>query len=173
MMSPDRRFERSIADTRATLAAALIDASGTVPDASVDWHAFHARLSVRAALPLARLRSPRSIDVDRVRRLPVIRPLPPATHAWWEHAARWSRITVSASLAASVVLVTLIRLTPKVNPDLVSTTVGASATDSTRGPRAAFESAVVGRAVAAVTDSVLMPSATELLVPLGVGGGSR
>ena len=39
--------------------------------------------------------------------------------------------------------------------------------------RAAFESAVVGRTGAWTIDTALMPSAADLLIPLGAGGASR
>jgi hypothetical protein len=153
---------------------ALRDAGGRVPDDGVDWEAFHTRLAARAELSLARLRYPHlavESEVDQPARL-----LPLRTTRWWEHAARWSRLTVSASVAAGIVLVMVVRMSPRDTTDAgsaASTSLVATNTEPVDGTRAAFESAVVGRTGAWTIDSALMPSAADLLIPLGTGGASR
>jgi len=150
---------------------ALRAAGRGVPDDSVDWDAFHTRLAARAELSLARLRYPHlavESAVDQPARL-----LPLRTTRWWEHAARWSRLTVSASVAAGIVLVTIVRMSPRDATDAASASLVATNTDPMDGTRAAFESAVVGRTSAWTIDSALMPSAADLLIPLGAGGASR
>jgi hypothetical protein len=150
---------------------ALRDAGRGVPDDSVDWEAFHTRLAARAELSLARLRYPHlagESEVDQPARLLPLRPT-----RWWEHAARWSRLTVSASAAAGIVLVTVIRMSPRDATDAASASLVATNTEPVDGTRAAFESAVVGRTGAWTIDSALMPSAADLLIPLGAGGASR
>jgi len=148
------------------LTVALRAASGAVPDENVDWHAFHRRLSARAELSLARLRHPLTAapaTTGVVRTMPIRRAHKRVQSAWWEHTARWSRLTVGSALAASVGLVAVIRLTPKNVVDQVDGSNTAQSTD-VDGTRAAFESAVIGRTRVA-TDLVLMPSAAELLIP--------
>ena len=99
--------------------------------------------------------------------------LPLRTTRWWEHAARWSRLTVSASVAAGIVLVTIVRMSPRDAIDAASESLVATNIEPMDGTRAAFESAVVGQAGAWTIDSALMPSAADLLIPLGAGGASR
>jgi len=150
---------------------ALRDAGGGVPDDSVDWEAFHTRLAARAELSLARLRYPHlavEAEVDQPARL-----LPLRTARWWEHAARWSRLTVSASVAAGIVLVMVVRMSPREATDAVAASLVATNTEQVDGARVAFESAVVGRTGAWTIDTALMPSAADLLIPLGAGGASR
>ena len=150
---------------------ALRDAGGVVPDDSVDWEAFHTRLAARAELSLARLRYPHlavEAEVDQPARL-----LPLRTTRWWEHAARWSRLTVSASVAAGIVLVMVVRMSPREATDAVSASLVATNTEQVDGTRAAFESAVVGRTGTWTIDTALMPSAADLLIPLGAAGASR
>jgi hypothetical protein len=150
---------------------ALRDAGGVVPDDSVDWEAFHTRLAARAELSLARLRYPHlavEAEVDQPARL-----LPLRTTRWWEHAARWSRLTVSASVAAGIVLVMVVRMSPREATDVVSASLVATNTEQVDGTRAAFESAVVGRTGTWTIDTALMTSAADLLIPLGAGGASR
>ena len=150
---------------------ALRDAGGGVPDDSVDWEAFHTRLAARAELSLARLRYPHlavEAEVDQPARLLTLR-----TTRWWEHTARWSRLTVSASVAAGIVLVMVVRMSPREATDAVSASLVATNTEQVDGTRAAFESAVVGRTGAWTIDTALMPSAADLLIPLGAGGASR
>jgi negative regulator of sigma E activity len=150
---------------------ALRDAGRGVPDDSVDWEAFHTRLAARAELSLARLRYPHLAvepQVDQPARL-----LPLRTTRWWEHAARWSRLTVSASVAAGIVLVMVVRMSPRDATDAAPESLVATNTEPVDGTRAAFESAVVGRTGAWTIDSALMPSAADLLIPLGTGGAAR
>ena len=174
MMQPHRsRLPALDVDTH-DLMAVLRRTSGTVPDEQVDWDAFHRRLAARAELPLARLRHPPAIATvvaGPVRAMPIRRNPPRAQSAWWEHAARWSRVTVSSALAASVALIAVIRLTPKDVVDHAGGSVVASTAD-TDGPRAAFESAVTGRMRVATTDLLPMPSAAELLLPSVRGGAT-
>ena len=51
--------------------------------------------------------------------------------------------------------------------------VATTNVDQADGTRAAFESAVVGRAAGWTIDLALMPSAADLLIPLGTSGSSR
>lgn len=175
MTSNDRphRDPASVAATR--YASALREASGRVPEHHVDWNAFHARLSARAELGLARLRHPHlahrsSEAAAHERQLD----RPPAL-AWWEHAARWSRAIVPASVAAGIALIMVVRASPKESPDAVVATTVAAATiaAATDAPRAAFESAVIGRSPASSMSAALLPSAADLLIPLGGGGRRR
>jgi len=154
---------------------ALGKAGGHVPDENVDWETFHTRLAARAELPLARLRHPRcAVRVEKqsaVRQLPLC-----ATTRWWEHTARWSRLTVSASVAAGVALMLVVRTSPKeaTEPsDTATSLVATTNVDQADGTRAAFESAVVGRTAGWTIDLALMPSAADLLIPLGTSGSSR
>ena len=152
---------------------ALRNASGLVPDDRVDWSAFHARLAMRAELSLARLRHPRVVVAPgHGRTLPMRRQPAPVPRAWWEHAARWSRVIVGSALAASVALVAVTRLTPKEMTSHVGGDV-VVAGDDAEAPRAAFELAVIGRVRTSPTDVALMPSAADLLIPVGTGGVSR
>jgi hypothetical protein len=153
----------------AAFASLLREVGGVVPEDAVDWDAFHAQLSARAKLSLARLRHPQlapALHHERTRPIPIRRVAPPSSRHWWEHTARWSRLTVSSALAASVALVVVIRLTPK---DGGESALVAS-TDDVGATRAAFESAVVGHTHTSTVNTVLMPSATDLLIPLGDGG---
>ena len=166
MMKSDRSRLHAVDIDALDLTVALRAASGTVPDEHVDWDAFHRRLSARAELSLARLRHPLTAvpaPTGVVRTMPIRRAPRRVQAAWWEHTARWSRLTIGSALAASVGLVAVIRLTPK---DVVDRVDGSSTAQSTDvdGTRAAFESAVIGRTRVA-TDLVLMPSAAELLIP--------
>jgi hypothetical protein len=154
---------------------ALGKAGGRVPDENVDWETFHIRLAARAELPLARLRHPRR--AVRVEQQPAARQLPlRAATRWWEHAARWSRLTVSASVAAGVALMLVVRTSPKEmteTSDTATSIVATTNVDQADGTRAAFESAVVGRTAGWTIDLALMPSAADLLIPLGTSGSSR
>jgi hypothetical protein len=157
-----------------TVVSLLREVSGRVPDESVDWDAFHARLSTRAELSLARLRHPQpavSLTTTRVHVFPRrMRPQRPPT--WWQHAARWSPAVVTGALAASVVLVVAIRTMPKESTSPSSGVVVTTAGDVDRS-RAEFESVVVGHTSASTIASTLLPSAAELLIPLGAEGGGR
>ena len=154
-----------------TYREALADASGRLPDESIDWEAFHVRLAARAELSLARLRHPQ-LAVES-RRHSAGQRLPFRGSGWWVHTARWSRLTISASIAAGIALVAVIRMSPKDTSELAATGMVATTSDQTDETRAAFESAVVGRSVTWTIDSALMPSATDLLIPLGTDGASR
>jgi hypothetical protein len=164
-MSTDRSPLNPNWERASDYASALARASGHVPTDDVEWETFHTRLADRAELSLARLRYPHLARVRAGRRveLPVT---PAAAHAWWEHAARWSRLTVTGSIAAGVALVMVVRASPKESPDtiVVSAVTAAEPSDRTR---AAFDSAVIGRTSAWTIDSALLPSAADLLIPLG------
>ena len=173
-----RRSTRGLVDLDAVdlahVAAVLRDASGPVPYDRVDWDTFHRRLAARAELPLARLRYPYLVTVAthrRARALPLRRPATSAARPWWEHAARWSRLTVSSALAAGIALVGVIRLTPKDGAAGADGSVVATSEDA-EGSRAVFESAVIGRKRASLMDFALMPSAADLLIPRRVDGVS-
>ena len=166
-MQSDRSRLHAVDIDALDLTVALRDASGAVPDELVDWDAFHRRLATRVELPLARLRYPPPIApgaIRPVRAMRIHRGPPQVRSAWWEHTARWSRLTVGSALAASVALATVIRLTPKDMVDQAGESVVASSTDAD-GRRAAFESAVIGRTRVTTTDLLWMPSAAELLLP--------
>ena len=154
------------------LTSALRISSGLVPDDSVDWSAFHARLAVRAELSLARLRHPVVVVASgQGRTLPLRRQPAPVTRAWWQHAARWSRMVIGSAVAAGVALVSVIRLTPK---EVASRAAGdIAAVTNVEQTRAAFEIAVIGRDRASLSDVSLIPSAADLLIPVGTGGASR
>jgi hypothetical protein len=64
-------------------------------------------------------------------------------------------------------------MSPKETADTAAVTMLATNTDQADATRAAFESAVVGRPGTWTIDSALMPSATDLLIPLGSAGGPR
>ena len=160
------RMWDDVDDTRA-YETTLRVTSGAVPDHAVNWEAFHTRLSARAELSLARLRHPRptlTVTTTHVHAFPR-RVQPQRRSAWWQHTARWSPAVVTGALAASVVLVAAIRTMPKESPT-PSTNVVASTAGGERS-RAAFESAIVGHASASSTASTFLPSAADLLIPLG------
>jgi hypothetical protein len=163
---------RDIDPDAVELMLALHNSSGLVPDDRVDWSAFHARLAMRAELSLARLRHPGVVVAPgQGRTLPLGRHRAPVTRAWWEHAARWSRMVVGSAVAAGVALVAVIRLTPK---EVASHTAGdVAAVTDVEQTRAAFELAVIGRDRASLSDAALMPSAADLLIPVSTGGASR
>lgn len=160
----------------ADLDAMLRVVSGDVPDDVVDWDAFHQRLAIRAELPLARLRyskgggPPVPAPNRRTRPIPLFGHTTPRTRAWWEYTAQWSRITVGSAAAASIVLVAVIRLTPKEATEQVARAIVATTSADAGTRRAAFESEIVGRAHSSRIDTIFMPSAAELLIPLGSGG---
>jgi hypothetical protein len=164
-MSTDRSPLNPNWERASDYASALARASGHVPTDDVEWETFHTRLADRAELSLARLRYPRLARAHAGRgvELPI---RPAAALAWWEHAARWSRLTVTGSIAAGVALVMIVRASPKESADaiVVSAVTAADPSDRTR---AAFDSAVIGRSSAWTIDSALLPSAADLLIPLG------
>lgn len=166
-MTGDRRTpwdSTNAAAARYTMA--LRDASGRVPDHDVDWEAFYTRLCVRAELELARLRYPQVASLSSTRAQQA-RQADSAPLAWWEHAARWGRTIVAASVAAGIALIMVVRASPKETPDAVVATAIASATDA---PRAAFESVVVGHGPTSALRAALLPTAADLLIPLGRAG---
>jgi hypothetical protein len=169
MTIDDRTAWDPSSDAAARYAAALRDAGGGVPEHAIDWAAFHARLDERAELALARLRYPHlahaSPEPAEYARQPERLSL-----AWWEYAARWSRSIVPASIAAGIVLVMVVRASPKETPNTVAATTIAAATDA---PRAAFESMVIGRGSASSASAALLPTAADLLIPLGKGGPAQ
>ena len=70
----------------------------------------------------------------------------------------------------------IVRTSPKETTETSDTATSIVATtnvDQADGTRAAFESAVVGRAAGWTIDLALMPSAADLLIPLGTSGSSR
>ena len=150
---------------------ALFRASGPVPFDDVDWQAFHASLVERAELALARLRHPHVAPTDAEIRIAYTShaPLP---LAWWEHAARWSRHVVAGASAASVALIMVIRASPK---DTADAMVASAATPSRPWDRtrAAFDSVAIGHGTALTIDSALLPSAADLLIPLGRGASAQ
>jgi hypothetical protein len=149
----------------------LIEASGPVPYERVDWTEFHATLAARAELSLARLRHPHLAEHSPSRLVVALANDAPVL-AWWQYAARWSRLVVSASIAAGIALIMVVRSSPK---DM-SETVVASAAEvpyQVDGTRAVFESAALGRGSNWTMDSALLPSISELLIPLGKRDGSR
>ena len=169
MNTPDRPFRGSKPGTT-RYSRALADASGPVPYERVDWTAFHATLSARAELSLARLRHPH-LAAGSPSRLVVALAKDAPTLAWWQYAARWSRLVVSGSVAAGIALVLVVRSSPK---DMGETVASAVAVPyQVEGTRAVFESAALGRGSNWTMDSALLPSIAELLIPIGKRDGSR
>jgi hypothetical protein len=153
-----------------TYHAALVRESGVVPADRVDWDAFHRRLAARAELSLARLRYPHlAADSDARPDTITVLTLPsPKTHPWWEYAARWSRLTVTASVAAGIALMVIVRNSPKESIESVATNSVAISDPILEGRRAAFDSTATGRNVSWTKESTL-PTAADLLIPLGKG----
>ena len=164
-----RRMWNDDASDSAAYDTMLRVVSGSVPDNAVNWDAFHARLSARAELSLARLRHRRptlTAVATRVHEFPRRAPTSPQA-AWWQHTARWSRVVVPGALAASVALLVAIRTMPKEAHLTTAPKVIASATLDRERSRAAFDSAVVGHASASLVAAPFLPSAADLLIPLG------
>ena len=159
----------------ATYETLLRTASGAVPDHAVDWDAFHTRLAAHAELPLARLRRPRPVLTVVTTRVHVFprHVSAPRTPAWWQHTARWSRVVVPGALAASIALIVTIRAMPKDTHAASEPKMIASATIDGEHSRAAFDSAVVGHVSASALATTLLPSAADLLIPLGREGAHR
>ena len=171
MNTPDRRSRSPKHEGTTRYSRALIEASGPVPYERVDWTEFHATLAARAELSLARLRHPHLAEHSPSRLVVALANDAPVL-AWWQYAARWSRLVVSASIAAGIALIMVVRSSPK---DM-SETVVASAAEvpyQVDGTRAVFESAALGRGSNWTMDSALLPSISELLIPLGKRDGSR
>ena len=172
MKKTDRPLYDFEGEGKSAYAQALADASGPVPYERVDWDVFHARLVARAELSLARRRHP------HVARRPVVWTLSPgpttarAALTWWQYMARWSPLIVSASVAAGIALVMVVRASPKESAEMVVATTAPSV-EQLDGTRAVFESAALGRGTRWTIESALMPSTAELLIPLGKGAVSR
>jgi len=151
---------------------ALVDASGPVPYERVDWTEFHARLAARAELSLTRLRDQHLAARSPSRLVVALASDTPATLAWWQYAARWSRLVVSGSIAAGIALIMVVRSSPK---EMGETVVASAAAVPYQidGTRAVFESAALGRGSNWTVDSAMMPSIAELLIPLDRRDGSR
>jgi hypothetical protein len=132
---------------------ALREESGPVPEAEVDWEAFHQCLEASAELPLARLKHAVGTAAT-----------PSATRqrdaAWWEVVARWSRTAPPLAAAAGIVLGFVIRTSPRLEE--VSTDVVT--VESTGGDaRDAFASAVIGRGEVGTATSLLLPATSDVL----------
>ena len=172
MSTPERPFRRPMHNATTRYSRALLEASGPVPEEQVDWTEFHATLAARAELSLARLRHPQLAERSPGHLVVALASDAPAVLPWWQHAARWSRLVVSASVAAGIALILVVRSSPKE----MGETVVASAVVvpyQVEGTRAVFESAALGRGSNWTMDSALMPSIAELLIPVGRRDGSR
>jgi hypothetical protein len=172
MSTSDRPFRRPMHNGPTSYSRALVDASGPVPYERVDWTEFHAALAARAELSLSRFRHPHLAARSPGRLVVALANDAPATLSWWQYAARWSRLVVSASIAAGIALIMVVRSSPK---DMGETVVASAAAVpyQVEGTRAVFESAALGRGSNWTMDSALLPTISELLIPLGRRNGSR
>jgi hypothetical protein len=170
MKKPDRPRYNLEGDGMSAYARALADATGPVPYERVDWDVFHARLAARAELSLARLRHPHLAPRPLVR--PARAQTAPAVLTWWQYMARWSPLIVSASVAAGIALIMIVRASPRESVDAVVASAAPSVEQLER-TRAVFESAALGRGTRWTIESALLPSTTELLIPLGRGATSQ
>lgn len=172
MKKPDRPLYDRKGEGKPGYSRALADASGRVPYECVDWDAFHARLAARAELSLARLRHPHLAPLPLVPATTTREKAVPATLAWWQYAARWSPLIVSASVAAGIALIMVVRASPKESVDAVVASASPYV-EQMDGTRAVFESAALGRGTRWTIESALLPSTAELLIPLGKGATSQ
>ena len=172
MNTPDRPFRRPMHTGTTSYSRALVEASGPVPYDRVDWTEFHATLVARTELSLAGLRHQHLAALSPSRLVLALANDAPPTLTWCEYAARWSRLVVSASIAAGIALILVVRSSPK---DMGETVVASAAAVpyQVEGTRAVFESAALGRGSNWTMDSALLPSIAELLIPLGRRDGSR
>jgi hypothetical protein len=170
--TPDRPSRSPKHEGTTRYSRALIEASGPVPYERVDWTEFHETLAARAELSLARLRHPHLAEHSPSRPVVALANDMPATLVWWQYAARWSRLVVSASIAAGIALIIVVRSSPK---DTGETVVASAVVVpyQVEGSRAVFESAALGRGSKWTMDSALLPNISELLIPLGKRDGSR
>lgn len=173
MNTPDRPSSRPKSDGTTKYARALVDASGPVPYEQVVWAEFHATLAARAELSLARLRHPHLAEGSPRRQVVALAKDVPAALAWWQYAARWSRLVVSGSIAAGIALILVVRSSPKEMGEAVVVASAVQVPYQVEGTRAAFESAALGRGSKWTMDSAMLPSVSELLIPLGKRDGPR
>jgi hypothetical protein len=172
MKTPDHSLYDTEAESRSNYSRALADAGKRVPYEDVDWNAFHTRLAARAELSLARLRHSHLVLRPAVRTATPRELVMPVALTWWQYTARWSRLIVSASIAAGIALIVVVRASPKESADTVVATAGPAADQFDR-TRAVFESAALGRGTRWTIESALLPSTAELLIPLGRGAASQ
>jgi hypothetical protein len=172
MKTPDHSLYDPEAETRSSYSRALADAGGHVPYEGVDWNAFHVKLAARAELSLARLRYPHLVLRPAVRTATPRDLGLPAALTWWQYTARWSRLIVSASIAAGIALIIVVRASPKETADAIVASV-VPATEPFDRTRAVFESAALGRGTRWTIESALLPTTAELLIPLGRGAASQ
>ncbi len=170
MNRPDRPLYDLEGKGKWAYTRALADASGPVPYERVDWEVFHETLAARAELSLARLRHPHLAPRQLVRA--VSARAAPAALTWWQYMARWSPLIVSASVAAGIALIMVVRASPKESVDAVVASAAPSVEQLDR-TRAVFESAALGRGTRWTMESVMLPSTAELLIPLGKGARSQ
>lgn len=172
MKKPDRQLYGPEREAKSCYARSLADATGPVPYDRVDWEVFHATLAARAELSLARLRHPHLVPRPLVRATIPRVSAAPAALTWWQYTARWSRLIVTASVAAGIALIMVVRVSPKESADTMVASAGP-AMGQLDGTRAVFESAALGRGTRWTSESALLPSTAELLIPLGKGGASQ
>ena len=173
MKTADRPLYDPEGDGKSGYARALADAGGPVPYDRVDWDLFHERLAARAELSLARLRHPHVASRPLVRATIARTNAAPAALTWWQHMARWSPLIVSASVAAGIALIMVVRASPKEAQDTMVASAAPPAVEQLDKTRAVFESAALGRGTRWTIESALLPSTAELLIPLGKGAASR
>lgn len=172
MKKPDRPLYDLEGEGKSVYTRVLADASGPVPYERVDWEVFHAKLAARAELSLARLRHPHVAARPLVRATIPRISAAPAALTWWQHTARWSPLIVTASVAAGIALIMVVRVSPKEAVDMMVASAVPSM-EQLDGTRAVFESAALGRGTRWTIESALLPSTAELLIPVGKGAASQ